>query len=803
MRSSVLSLSRNPKAANRAANTTSQSDAAPPRHFGFMDVVRWLFTHLLNYRVLCGWVLLALILQIGYEPVFALIVKTSVDDIVNRVNAAAQIPKLVWLALSFFISAIASITLDYLQSRLVNQFSNDLRFTMFAHLQHLSLGYYANTKTGDLLSHFAADLDAIEKAAPRFIEGIGSLLALLVGGSILFYLEWRLALTAVVLLPLITLGSRLFAGRASTASFHLQKEKAAMMSMVQENILAQRVIKAFGLQPTVIDQMASQLTKLVAVGGRADFLSSLVGTSSTLCVQLTQLVVMSFAIYLAFNGSITTGTFVSVKFMLDFLSKNAYDLAKKLAPTLIKAGGGVLRIETLLNTRPRVVDETQAAALPRFERRIRFENVAFGYNSQSPILKQLCLTIPAGKTVAFVGPSGAGKSTILNLLLRFYDASSGRITIDGHDLRRLTTESLREQIGVVFQDTFLFNTSIRENIRLSKLDATDADVERAAKAAELHDTIMSWPKGYETNTGEMGGQLSGGQRQRIALARAMLRDPAILVLDEATSALDPTTEAAILATLERLGKNRTVIWVTHHLSSVENVDQIYVMESGRLVEQGRHAELLARRGVYASMWQTQSGQELPPIDENLKPPSPEEDRVNPFKLPIEEQPALNAPSVSTGRYAHILEQREQAMGTPGFDLEEEDVTYRLAEDVPQPLLGYFVRITNNPSLPSELPIYGMQPAPGETRQIHIGRHSKHNTVIINDRTVSREHAVLVQKDGRVYLRDNASTGGTLINWRRLKPGEELLLRHNDVVGFGEVVYEFKAQSTSEAAAAEQ
>ena len=803
MRSSVLSLHRNAKGANHSTNATSQSEASPPRHLGFIDVVRWLFMQLLNYRALSGWVLLALILQIGYEVMLAFTLQTSVDNIVSGVNASAQIQRLVWLVLSYLISAIASITLDYLQSRLVNQFSNDLRFTMFAHLQQLSLGYYANTKTGDLLSHFAADLDATEKAAPRFIEGVGSLLALLVGGSLLFYLDWRLALTAIVLLPLISLGSRLFAGRASTASFHLQKEKAAMMSMVQENILAQRVIKAFGLQPTVIDQMAGQLTKLVAVGGRADFLSSLVGTSSTLCVQLTYLIVVSFGIYLTSKDLLSVGSFFATTTVLSFLSKHAYDLAKKLAPTLIKAGGGVLRIETLLNTRPRVVDETQAVALPRFERRIRFENVVFGYTSQTPILKQLNLTIPASKSVAFVGPSGAGKSTIINLLLRFYDTSSGRITFDGHDLSRLTTESLREQIGVVFQDTFLFNTSIRENIRLSKLDATDADVERAAKAAELHDAIMSWHKGYETNTGEMGGQLSGGQRQRIALARAMLRNPAILVLDEATSALDPTTEAAILATLERLAKNRTVIWVTHHLSSVENVDQIYVIDGGCLVEQGRHAELLARRGVFAAMWQTQTGQELPPIDENATLPSPDAALFAPFEPPPDKPPARNALAVREGRYPPIHDQQDRTSNGANFNFDEADVTYRLAEEVPQPLLGYFIRVTNNPSLPSELPIYGTQPPPGETRQIHIGRHSKHNTIVINDRTVSREHAVLVQKEGRVYLRDNASTGGTLLNWRRLQPDEELLLRHNDVVGFGEVVYEFQTQSASDAALAGQ
>ena len=800
MRSSALVSHRHSKIADHLPKPSkAQSNNAPPRNLGLSSVVQWLFTHLLDYRNLCSWILLSLILQIVYDMTVPTILKNTVDDMVKGGSLSGQGDRLALLIVSYVVSAIAAITLDNLTARLVNQFSNDLRFTMFEHLQQLALGYYANMKTGDLLSHFSSDLDAIEKATPRFIEGVGSMIGLIVAGILLLWFEWRLALTMFAVLPLITLGARVFAGRASSASFHLQKEKAAMMSAVQENILAQRVIKAFGLQPSVIEQMAKQLTTLVQVGIRADFLSSLVGTTSELCMKLIQLIVTIFGIFLVSKKWMSVGSLVGITILLPLVSKYAYEMAKKQTPALIKAGGGILRIQTLLTTQPRVVDETQAVALPTFKQRIRFEDVVFGYNSQVPILKQLSLTIPAGKSVAFVGPSGAGKSTIINLLMRFYDVTGGRITIDGQDMRKLTTESLRQQIGVVFQDTFLFNTTIRENIRMSKLDATDADVERAAKAAELHDLIMSWSQGYNTNVGESGGSVSGGQRQRIAIARAMLRNPAILVLDEATSALDATTEAAILATLERLGKNRTVVWVTHHLSSVENVDQICVIEGGRLAEQGRHAELLARRGVYASLWQTQTGQELPPIDENALPLP----QIEAYAEPADQQAAAQSPrdgsAVSASQRLREESQRELATNAPKLNVDQEEATYRLADDIPRPLLGYFVRVTNNPTLPSELPIYGMQPAAGESRQIHIGRHTKHNTVVINDRTISREHAILVQKDGRVYLRDNASTAGTLLNWRRLKPGEELLLRHNDVIGFGEVIYEFQAKSPNEAA----
>src|SRR5438046_581452 len=290
--------------------------------------------------------------------------------------------------------------------------------------------------------------------------------------------------------------------------------------------------------------------------------------------------------------------------------------AKKVVPSLITATGGLQRIEDLLTRRPRVVDARGAQHLPRLAKEIRFEDVSFSYNGEQRQLDHISFTILAGETVAFVGPSGAGKSTILSLLARFYDVTTGAVTIDGHDLRRVTQESLRAQIGLVFQDTFLFNATIRDNIRMGKLDAADAQIEAAARAAEIHDLIMSLPRGYDTPTGELGAWLSGGQRQRIAIARAILRDPAILILDEATSALDPATETAIIATLKRIARHRTVVAVTHRLAAIHHADRIFVVDSGCVVEDGRHHELLHRGGLYHELWWKQSHGET---DGSLQP----------------------------------------------------------------------------------------------------------------------------------------------------------------------------------------
>jgi ATP-binding cassette subfamily B protein len=277
------------------------------------------------------------------------------------------------------------------------------------------------------------------------------------------------------------------------------------------------------------------------------------------------------------------------------------------APSVVQANTGWSRIQDLLKESPGVQDLPNAAQLPAFSKAIEFHNVDFSYDGKRGILANVNLRIPHGWNVAFVGGSGSGKSTALSLLMRFYDPGRGAVLMDGTPISQGTTESLRSQMGVVFQESLLFNTSIRENIRAGKRTASDAEIEDAAKAAEIHDAIMSMPENYNTIVGERGGKLSGGQRQRIAIARAMVRDPRILLLDEATSALDPATEALINATLKRLSSGRTVISVTHRLASITDADGIFVFSAGHMVECGRHEEMVGLGGAYAQLWEKQAG----------------------------------------------------------------------------------------------------------------------------------------------------------------------------------------------------
>jgi ATP-binding cassette subfamily B protein len=318
------------------------------------------------------------------------------------------------------------------------------------------------------------------------------------------------------------------------------------------------------------------------------------------------LMVIVAGAYLAFEGRLLIGSLVAFQGLFLNLSQSVYGLTCMI-PHFVRATAGMQRIDELLSQQPEIIDHPDSRPLERLEHTIEFRGVSFSYSPEQVGLRNVSFVIPQGTCVAFVGPSGSGKSTVLSLLLRFYDPQSGAVLFDGRDLRSTTQNSLRSQTGVVMQESFLFNTSVKENLRLAKPDATDEEIVLSCRTAEIHDTITALPEGYDTGVGDRGNRLSGGQRQRVAIARALLRHPTLLVLDEATSSLDPGTETAVNETLTRVSKGRTVVTVTHRLSQVVKADRIFVMDQGRLVEAGTHSELLAQAGVYHSLWEKQSG----------------------------------------------------------------------------------------------------------------------------------------------------------------------------------------------------
>jgi ATP-binding cassette subfamily B protein len=436
-----------------------------------------------------------------------------------------------------------------------------------------------------------------------------STLSVIASVAVLVAREWRLAMFGAEGIAMCALGPRLLSRRASAGSHEVKARQSVLATMIHEDVAAQPVVKAFGLAPALEPRFRTATEKLRKASVRANFVSYLMERTPNIGLLFFNLLVIAIGSYLAFRGRLTIGSLVTFQALLMNLSASVYGITSMLSH-FVQGTAGLQRIEELLADDAIVNDAPGAGPLPRLRNSIQYDHVSFGYRYGESLLQSLDLVVAAGTITAFVGASGSGKSTALNLLSRFYDPTAGAVRFDGHDARTITQESLRAQTGVVFQDSFLFNTTVRENIRYGRLGASDTEVEAAAELAEVHQAILDLPRGYDTMAGAGGSSLSGGQRQRIAIARALLRDPAVLLLDEATSALDPVTEAAVTTTLDRLRGDRTIVMVTHRLASARIADRIVVFAKGRVVETGTHAELLARDGAYRGLWDKRNDESL-------------------------------------------------------------------------------------------------------------------------------------------------------------------------------------------------
>jgi ATP-binding cassette subfamily B protein len=525
---------------------------------------------------------LGVLAETGYNVAFPLSLKYLIDDALLKQDYHALITILIVLGVLGAVISAVSIGVEYLNARLAAEVIRDIRHTVFDHLQTLSLRFYARVTAGEVISRFSTDLGELEGTVRYWVEmGARPAMEMLAAVGLLFWLNWSLAITAMLIWPLTLIGPRIVSPRAVAATYRKKQLEADTLSVIQENVLAQPVVKVFALQSISKTWLRRRSLPLAQTSVRVNFLASMVERSVSTAVLLLHLIILAYGAWLAFHKSITIGTLITFEGVFWDLSYNIGYLSQ-FFPDVMQAAGTIQHVKELLDETPDIADRPDATPLPRLQNDIVFDHVSFGYTASETHLKDLSFRIPRGARMAIVGPSGSGKSTILNLLLRLYDPDEGSIEIDGRDLRNGTRDSLRSQTAIVFQESFLFNTTMRENIRLGRPDATDAEVEAAARSAEIHDFIEGLPLGYETNAGERGSQMSGGQRQRMAIARALVRDPAILLLDEATSALDPATEAAILTTLRRASAGRTVIFVTHRLRLAEDADVILALEGGEL-----------------------------------------------------------------------------------------------------------------------------------------------------------------------------------------------------------------------------
>ncbi len=577
---------------------------------GVMGTLRIALKYWRPHWPIAALLLLMLAFQQGFKAFFALSLGMVVKMLGNG-DAQGITTLIILLSFGFLLAGTATFVADFLGAKVGAAIINTIRHKMFRHLQHLSIGYYSQAQSGDIVARFTSDLADIQKGLTlRIIDAFVAVMGLAISIPAAFFTEWRLALAMILSLPLVGLGTRIFGKNAASSRYKLKQEEAGIAATVQENVRAQPVVKVFGLAGLLLWRFDRQLDKVGKRYVKAEYLAQLVGTASTLGVQAVQVVVIAFGAWLAVNGYILPGMLVAFITLQANISKDAYDLMKKVVPNLISSSGGLQRIEELLAEPLQITSRPGAPALSRIRGPIRFEQVVFSYGDGRPALQDVSFEIRPGEKVALVGPSGSGKSTVLQLLLRFYDPGRGRVTVDGSDLRAIDLAGYHSQIAAVFQDSLLFSGTVMENIRLGRLTATDEEIHAAARAAEIHDIVMGLPERYETAVGELGGRLSGGQRQRLSIARAMLRNPSILILDEATSALDPATESAVNATLDRVAQGRIVVSVTHRLASARNADRIIVMDQGQLAEMGSHDELLAKKGIYYGLWAKQNGIEV-------------------------------------------------------------------------------------------------------------------------------------------------------------------------------------------------
>ena len=569
------------------------------------QVARFFVPYLRPYTKGLLWLLSGVVIETLYNMAFPLCLKYLIDEAIGEQDHEVLIWILGIMGGLWVIVSTTTLVYEYQNARLGSQVLGDVRRRLFVHLQSLTMGFYERAKVGDVLSRFSIDLSALDEVVMHGISwGILPLLELVAGLVLLFLLSWPLALVATLVFPLTLLGPRLLSPKALVVSYQQKQQEGSTLSVVQENVTAQPVVRAFSLRGVALGWFDTANRGLVTTSIQAHFLRILVERSVSIIILLLHLLILAVGAWLAFHDHITIGTLVTFESVFWELSSNMGHFLDFL-PSLIEGASATQHINDLLTAPTHPKEPADMPALPRFSREIVFQHVSFSYTGAKRQLRDIQCRIPCGAHIAVIGPSGAGKSTLVQLLMRLHDATAGTIEMDGHDVSAYSRDSLRAQVAVVFQENFLFDLSLRENIRLGNQQATDAEVEAAAQAAEIHTFIQSLPQGYDTMVGERGVRLSGGQRQRIAIARALVRNPAILILDEAASALDQATAAAIHQTLHAVSQGRTVISVTHRLASVVESDVIYVLNNGRLVEQGPHALLVQRNGLYRKLWNSQ------------------------------------------------------------------------------------------------------------------------------------------------------------------------------------------------------
>ncbi len=570
-----------------------------------MDTYKRLINYVRPYMGRMIAAIVCIILAAGGNLAVPWIIKDVIDQVLINKDMVMLNIIAVGILIIFFLRGIFFFGQTYLMSYIGQRVIIDIREAVYRQLQRLSLGYFDKRQTGAIMSSVTNDVSALQAALVESMVELVTEAMILIGSlGAMFFLHWKLSLLTLITMPLVLQAINTFGKKLRQAGRVLQARTADITAILQETISGIRVIKSFARE----DYETNRFKQENFFNFRAQMKTSQLLATLTPVIEFLSAIGVTVIIWYGglevINGNLTSGALIAFLIYVVNLA-NPVKRLSRVYGNIQRSLAAAERVFEILDTEPDIKDMPGAVDLPAVEGHVALQQVSFAYSSGQYALREVSLEVKPGQTVAIVGPSGAGKTTIANLLPRFYEVTEGRILVDGKDIRTVTMQSLRQQIGIVPQETVLFNGTVYDNILYGRLDATEAEVVAAAKAANAHSFIDKMPDKYHTHIGERGAKLSGGQRQRISIARAILKDPRILVLDEATSALDTESEKLVQQALDKLMIGRTSFVIAHRLSTVQRADMIVVLDKGRIVEQGTHSELLASGGLYSTLYQVQ------------------------------------------------------------------------------------------------------------------------------------------------------------------------------------------------------
>ena len=571
------------------------------------QTLKRLFSYLLAYR----WQIILVLLIMGYgvavSLVNPLIMESAMDDYISQGDLYG-LYRLLLFALGINLFLVVTVKLRmYIMAKVCNQILLTIRQELYTHIQKLDFAFFDSRPTGKILSRIIGDINSLKDVLSNFVTTlIPDALTVFAVVAIMVGKNPKLALASLMTIPFMTAGILFIQIKAHPRWQLFRKKSANLNAFIHEDMAGMRIIQSFHAQEETEGTFDELLREHRESFNHAVRMSDAFGSVIDLSWGIGCILLYFTGIVVLGMEDVSVGTFIAFGTYLNMFWQPIHNLSN-FYNQLVTNIAGAERIFEILDTPPAITDEAGVTEMPMIRGEVTFDNVSFSYDDKVRVLDDVSFRIRAGETIALVGPTGAGKSTIVNLISRFYDVQEGVVAVDGHDVKKVSIESLRRQMGIMTQDNFLFSGTIRENIRYGKLDATEEEIVAAAKAVNAHDFIIKLEKGYDTELTERGGGLSIGQRQLLAFARTMVSDPKILILDEATSSIDTKTELLVQEGIEHLLAGRTSFVIAHRLSTIQKADRIFVVDDGRIIEEGNAAELMAKKGVYYRLYMAQFG----------------------------------------------------------------------------------------------------------------------------------------------------------------------------------------------------